>query len=113
MYRGKNRRLNSYKELGNEAFGKVGGWISFFFIAWVILGTPVLYLVLAAQNLNQLCVGTAGEIGTLAWTVIFAVVVAIPYIFIKTMNNIAWVSAFGMVAMIITVSAQLYFTFYI
>ncbi|KAI7852392.1 transmembrane amino acid transporter protein-domain-containing protein [Circinella umbellata] len=103
MYRGKNRRLNSYKELGNEAFGKVGGWLSFFFIAWVILGTPVLYLVLAAQNLNQLCAGTPGEIGTVVWTIIFAVIVAIPYIFIKTMNNIAWVSAFGMVAMIVTI----------
>ncbi|KAI9272672.1 transmembrane amino acid transporter protein-domain-containing protein [Phascolomyces articulosus] len=103
MYRGKNRRLNSYKELGNEAFGKIGGWLSFFFITWVVLGTPVLYLVLSAQNLDQLCKGTAGELGTFKWTIVWAVVVGIPYIFIKTMNNIAWVSAFGMVAMIVTI----------
>ena len=54
--------------------------------------------------MNQLCAGTAGELGRLKWTIIWCVVVAIPYIFIKSMNNVAWTSALGMVAIMGTVS---------
>ncbi|KAI9272657.1 transmembrane amino acid transporter protein-domain-containing protein [Phascolomyces articulosus] len=103
MYKGKNRRLASFKEIATESFGAIGGWVSFFFTTWIYLGTPVLYLVLAAQNMNQLCAGTAGEIGRLPWTIIWCVVVGIPYIFLKSMNNIAWTSAFGMIAIMGTI----------
>ncbi|KAG2217027.1 hypothetical protein INT45_003983, partial [Circinella minor] len=103
MYKGKSRRLASFKEIATESFGAIGGWVSFFFSTWIYLGTPVLYLVLAAQNMNQLCAGTAGELGRLKWTIIWCVVVAIPYIFIKSMNNVAWTSALGMVAIMVTI----------
>ncbi|KAI9278339.1 transmembrane amino acid transporter protein-domain-containing protein [Phascolomyces articulosus] len=103
MYKGKTRRLASYKEMGDEAFGKIGGWISFFFLTWMLIGTPILYLVLAAANLNQLCAGTAGEIGTFKWTIVWCVIVGIPYIFIKSMKEIALSSLIGAVTMIGTV----------
>ncbi|KAI9249743.1 transmembrane amino acid transporter protein-domain-containing protein [Phascolomyces articulosus] len=103
MYKGKERRLSSYKEIAEEAFGKIGGWVSFFFTTWIIVGTPITYVVLAAQNINQLCVGTAGEIGMVAWTIIWTVMVGIPYIFIKSINKIAWVSGFGAIAMTTTI----------
>ena len=80
------------------------GYVSFFFTTWIYLGTPILYLVLAAQNLNQLCAGTAGEIGRLPWTIIWCVVDGIVLIFIKSTNNVAWTSALGMVAIMATVS---------
>ncbi|KAI9272673.1 transmembrane amino acid transporter protein-domain-containing protein [Phascolomyces articulosus] len=103
MYKGKHRRLASYKELATESFGWIGGWVAFFFTFWILVGTPILYLVLAAQSLNQLCEGTAGEIGTFAWTIIWCVVVGIPFIFLKTMNNVAWASLFGAIAISATV----------
>ncbi|KAI7852396.1 transmembrane amino acid transporter protein-domain-containing protein [Circinella umbellata] len=103
MYKGKNRRLASYKEIATESFGAIGGWVSFFFTTWIYLGTPVLYLVLAAQNLNQLCAGTAGEIGNLAWTIIWCTVVGIPFLFAKSLNNVAWTSFTGLFAVMITI----------
>ncbi|KAI9272668.1 transmembrane amino acid transporter protein-domain-containing protein [Phascolomyces articulosus] len=103
MYKGKNRRLSSFKEIATESFGAIGGWVSFFFTTWIYIGTPILYLVLAASNLNQLCEGTAGEIGTLAWTIIWCVVVGIPYIFAKSLNNVAWTSFMGLFAVMVTI----------
>ncbi|KAI7852397.1 transmembrane amino acid transporter protein-domain-containing protein [Circinella umbellata] len=83
MYKGKERRLASFKEIATEAFGRIG--------------------VLAAQNLNQICAGTAGEIGRLPWTIIWCVVDGIVLIFIKSTNNVAWTSALGMVAIMVTI----------
>ncbi|KAI9272658.1 transmembrane amino acid transporter protein-domain-containing protein [Phascolomyces articulosus] len=98
MYKGKNKRLASFKEIATEAFGPIGGWVSFFFTSWIYLGTPILYIVLSAGNLNQICAGTAGEIGTIPWTIIWCAAIGIPYIFLKSMNNVAWTSAVGIVA---------------
>ncbi|KAG2220852.1 hypothetical protein INT45_010914 [Circinella minor] len=103
MYKGKGNRLSSYKELGDEAFGTFGGWVSFFCLSWMLIGTPILYLVLAAANMNQLCAGTAGEIGVFKWTIIWSVIVGIPYIFVKSMKEIALSSALGALTMIVTI----------
>ncbi|KAI9488806.1 transmembrane amino acid transporter protein-domain-containing protein [Zychaea mexicana] len=103
MYKGKHRRLASYKEVATEAFGAIGGWISFFFSTWIYIGTPLLYTVLSAANINQLCEGTAGEIGTIPWTIIFCGVIGIPYIFLKSMNNVAWTSFVGIIAIFGTI----------
>ena len=108
MYKGKGNRLSSYKELGDEAFGKFGGWVSFFCLSWMLIGTPILYLVLAAANMNQLCAGTAGEIGVFKWTIIWSVIVGIPYIFVKSMKEIALSSAFGALTMVVTVCHYYY-----
>ncbi|KAI9488811.1 transmembrane amino acid transporter protein-domain-containing protein [Zychaea mexicana] len=102
MYKGKNRRLASFKEIATTSFGSIGGWVSFFFTTWIYIGTAVLYVVLAASNLNQLCEGTAGELGTFAWTIIWCGVIGIPYIFAKSMNNVAWTSLLGLVAVMTT-----------
>ncbi|KAI8641430.1 transmembrane amino acid transporter protein-domain-containing protein [Parasitella parasitica] len=100
---GDKQRLATYKEVATAAFGATGGWITFFFNAWILLGGPVLYLVLSGQNLNALCKGTVAEIGDTPWIIISCIVVAIPFILVKTMKDIAWISALGVVAIVITV----------
>lgn len=50
---GEVKRLTTYKDVATAAFGTVGGWVTFFFNAWILLGGPVLYLVLSGQNINQ------------------------------------------------------------
>lgn len=104
MYRPRKQtsRLPSYKDVAEDAFGPVGGWVAFFFQAWILVGTPILYLVFCAANLNDLCAGSPGEIGIVPWTIIFCVVVAIPMIFLKTMKDIAWTSFVGVVAVLVT-----------
>ncbi|CEP13531.1 hypothetical protein [Parasitella parasitica] len=100
---GDKQRLATYKEVATASFGVVGGWVTFFFNAWILLGGPVLYLVLSGQNLNALCKGTVAEIGDTPWIIISCIVVAIPFILVKTMKDIAWISALGVVAIVITV----------
>ncbi|KAI8144640.1 transmembrane amino acid transporter protein-domain-containing protein [Fennellomyces sp. T-0311] len=96
-------RLTNYKDIATTAFGALGGWVVFFFNAWILLGAPVLYMVLSGDNLNQLCENTAGEIGPLPWTIISCVIVAIPFIIVKNMKEVAVMSAFGAIATLVTV----------
>ncbi|KAI9025206.1 transmembrane amino acid transporter protein-domain-containing protein [Phycomyces nitens] len=97
------KRLVNYKAIATESFGVIGGWVTFFFNAWILLGAPVLYMVLSGQNLNQLCKGTVGEIGSIYWTIISSVIVAIPFILVKSMKEVAWMSAFGATATVVVV----------
>ncbi|KAI9252596.1 transmembrane amino acid transporter protein-domain-containing protein [Sporodiniella umbellata] len=103
LYANGRTRLNTYKDVATAAFGAVGGWVTFFFNTWMVLGVPVLYMVLAGTNLNQLCKGTVGEIGHVPWTIICCVIIAIPYILIKSMKEVAWMSAFGALATLVVV----------
>ncbi|KAG2199101.1 hypothetical protein INT47_005105 [Mucor saturninus] len=103
LYANGKTRLTTYTEIAILAFGKVGGYITFFFNAWLLLGGPVLYLVLSGANMNQLCAGTVAEIGHIQWTIICACSVAIPFILVKNMKDVAWISALGVVVIFIVV----------
>jgi amino acid permease len=103
LYATGKTRLHTYKDIATACFGAIGGWVTFFFNAWILLGAPVLYMVLSGANLNQMCRGTVAEIGSIYWTIILSAAVAIPFVLLKTMKEIAWTSAFGVVAIFITV----------
>jgi amino acid permease len=103
LYANGKARLTTYKEVATSAFGWIGGWLTFFFNAWILLGAPILYMVLSGKNLNQLCANTAGEIGDTPWIIISCVIVAIPFIMVKTMKEVAWMSAFGALATLVVV----------
>lgn len=103
LYTNGRTRLNTYKDVATAAFGTLGGWVTFFFNTWMVLGVPVLYMVLAGTNLNQLCQGTVGEIGHVPWTIICCGIIAIPYVLIKSMKEVAWMSAFGALATLVVV----------
>ncbi|RCH93852.1 hypothetical protein CU098_005685 [Rhizopus stolonifer] len=103
LYANGKTRLATYKEVATSAFGRIGGYITYFFNVWILLGGPVLYLVLSGQNINQLCRGTVAEIGVVPWTIISCAVVAIPFIWLKTMKEVAIVSAIGMVTILTVV----------
>ena len=103
LYANDKGRLSTYKEIATTAFGSIGGWVTFFFNTWILLGVPVLYMVLAGTNLNQLCVGTSAEIGKVPWIIISAVVVAIPFVLVKTMKEVAWLSAFSTITIFVVV----------
>ncbi|GAA5812619.1 hypothetical protein MFLAVUS_006076 [Mucor flavus] len=103
LYANGTHRLHTYKEIATLAFGKIGGWIAFFFNAWILLGGPILYIVLSGQNMNQLCVGTVAEIGAVPWSIICAASVAIPFIMLKDMKDVSWISALGVIVIFIVV----------
>lgn len=101
-YNGKTR-LSSYQEVAEAAFGKIGGWISFFFTAVTLIGVPVLYLLLAGQNIHEAAAGTSAELTFPIWCIICAAVVAVPFVFFKSMKEVGFLSALGMLATVIVV----------
>ncbi|KAG2205167.1 hypothetical protein INT46_003476 [Mucor plumbeus] len=103
LYHNGRTRLSSYQEVAESAFGKIGGWISFFFTAITLIGVPVLYILLAGQNLHTVCKGTSGELTFPIWVIICSVIVTIPFIFFKSMKEVGFLSAFGMLATVIVV----------
>ncbi|KAI8991521.1 transmembrane amino acid transporter protein-domain-containing protein [Mycotypha africana] len=103
LYANGKTRLHTYKEIATTAYGWIGGWVTFFFNAWIVLGAPVLYMVLAGQNLNQLCKGTAGELGNTPWIIISCAIIAVPFVLVKTLKEVAWMSAFGALATVVVV----------
>ncbi|KAI8973524.1 transmembrane amino acid transporter protein-domain-containing protein [Mycotypha africana] len=103
LYANGKRRLGSYKEIATTCFGAVGGWVAFFFNTWILLGAPILYIVLSGSNLNELCAGTAADIGVLPWSIVSCVIVAIPFVLVKNMKEIAVMSALGATATLIVV----------
>ncbi|KAI7868933.1 transmembrane amino acid transporter protein-domain-containing protein [Spinellus fusiger] len=103
LYANGKSRLLTYKDVATASFGIVGGWVTFFFNAWILLGAPILYMVLSGTNLNQLCKGTAGELGVVPWIIISSSITAIPFVLVKSMKEVAWMSAFGAVATTVVV----------
>ncbi|KAG2216657.1 hypothetical protein INT45_007941, partial [Circinella minor] len=102
LYYGGSTRAKTVHEIAERAFGRTGGYLSLFFNAWILLGTPIIYFVLIGENMNQLCTGTVAEIGETKWSIIFIVSVAIPFVFMKTFDNLQWTSFVGSVAMVAT-----------
>ncbi|KAI9308299.1 transmembrane amino acid transporter protein-domain-containing protein, partial [Cunninghamella echinulata] len=98
-----NKRLLNYKDVATAAFGIVGGWVSFFFNAWVTLGAPILYMVLSGDNFHQLCKDTPAELDVNRWRIISCAIIAIPFIIVKNMKEVAFMSVFGVVATVIVV----------
>ncbi|CAO3652644.1 unnamed protein product [Cunninghamella blakesleeana] len=92
-----NKRLLNYKDVASSAFGAIGGWISFFFNAWVTLGGPILYTVLAGDNLHKLCMGTSAELDAIKWRIISVAIFAIPFILVKNMKEVAFMATFGVI----------------
>lgn len=103
LYANGKSRLYTYKDIATSAFGWIGGWITFFFNAWILLGVPVLYTVLGGTNMDKLCADTSADIGEAPWTIICGVVVAIPFILVKTMKEVAWLSAFSTITILVVV----------
>ncbi|KAI9471390.1 transmembrane amino acid transporter protein-domain-containing protein [Zychaea mexicana] len=93
-------RLPSFTAIAEDAFGQIGGYILFFFQAWILLGGPVLIFVLCGTNMNELCRGTSCQVGAVPWTIIFCAAVAIPLVFLKSMKDTGWTSILGTVAIV-------------
>ncbi|KAL0080648.1 transmembrane amino acid transporter protein-domain-containing protein [Phycomyces blakesleeanus] len=94
----KNKRLTSYQEVAEASFGAIGGWVAFFFTAVTLVGVPVLYLLLAGQNLHSVLQGTSGELTFPIWVIICAVLVTLPFVCFKSLKEIGFLSTFGVLS---------------
>ncbi|KAF9173764.1 hypothetical protein BGX21_009373 [Mortierella sp. AD011] len=99
-YNGKYR-LSSYQEVGRHAFGRVGLIAVWFFHTSIVIGAPVMYLILAGTELKSLI--NADALSVKAWVWISAAVVAVPFIAMKTLKEVAVMSVFGALATLVLV----------
>ncbi|KAG9326942.1 hypothetical protein KVV02_001892 [Mortierella alpina] len=100
-YNGKYR-LSSYQEIGRHAFGKPGLIAVWFFHSSIVLGAPIMYLILSGTQLKGLV--HADAISTKAWIWISAAVVAVPFVTMKTLKEVAVMSVFGALATVVLVA---------
>ncbi|KAL1924326.1 uncharacterized protein VTP21DRAFT_7361 [Calcarisporiella thermophila] len=102
-YKGAEHRLSSYMDAGEHAFGKVGKYLVTFFYFIILLGTPILYLILAGDNFQQLLFPLGVNLGMKAWTFILAAIMAAPFVLTKTMKEVAILSIFGALTTTVTI----------
>ncbi|KAI8987699.1 transmembrane amino acid transporter protein-domain-containing protein [Mycotypha africana] len=103
MYYDGQKRLGSYQEIAEEAFGKIGGWLSFFFTSIILVGVPVLYLLLSGQNLHTVAQGTSAELTFPIWTIICTAICAAPYLFFRNLKEISLLGIFGMLSTVVVI----------
>ncbi|KAG2190251.1 hypothetical protein INT46_006926 [Mucor plumbeus] len=103
MYYDGKTRLSSYQEVATAAFGAIGGWIAFFFTAITLVGVPVLYLLLSGLNLHNVAKGSSAELTFPIWVIICTCIVAIPFLFFRSLKEMGFLSIFGMLSTVIVV----------
>ncbi|ORX54027.1 hypothetical protein DM01DRAFT_1335877 [Hesseltinella vesiculosa] len=103
LYHNGKTRLSSYYEVAEDAFGRVGYWLAFFFTFIILLGVPTVYMMLAGMNLNSIAQGSSAELSPGLWTVICCVIVSVPFVFFKSLKEVGFFSAFGTLATLITI----------
>ncbi|KAG0244277.1 transmembrane amino acid transporter protein-domain-containing protein [Mortierella sp. GBAus27b] len=99
-YNGKYR-LSSYQEIGRHAFGKPGLIAVWFFHTSIVLGAPIMYLILSGTQMKGLVTGV--DISSKAWIWICAAIVAVPFVAMKTLKEVAVMSVFGALATVVLV----------
>lgn len=103
IYYDGQRRLSSYQEVAREAFGVIGGWLAFFFTAITLVGVPVLYLLLSGLNIHNVAQGSKAELTFPIWVIICACIVAIPFLFFRSLKEVGVMSAFGMLTTVVVI----------
>ncbi|KAG0232341.1 hypothetical protein BGX31_005188 [Mortierella sp. GBA43] len=91
-YNGKFR-LSSYHEVGQHAFGRAGLIAVWFFHTSIILGAPIMYLILSGTEMKRLVYGV--DISAKDWIWLCAAVVAVPFVSMRTLKEVAIMSVFG------------------
>ncbi|CAG8440001.1 5564_t:CDS:2 [Scutellospora calospora] len=88
----RKRCLNSYGDIGYQAFGNFGRYFMVgIFNSTILLGVPVLFFILAGQSLDSLVDQIWNiQLGVRVWTSISAAIVALPFIFTKTLKEANW-----------------------
>ncbi|KAK5815707.1 hypothetical protein F5H01DRAFT_405813 [Linnemannia elongata] len=86
--------------IDGHAFGKVGLWTVWFFYATTVIGGSVMFLILAGTGLKPMF---ALDISARSWIWICAIIVAVPFVLIKTMKEAVITSVLGALATVVLV----------
>ncbi|KAK9721372.1 hypothetical protein K7432_003479 [Basidiobolus ranarum] len=97
------KRLNNFSEVGQVAFGNSGRALVNFFTGSMLFGSSALFFILASINLRQLFQEALPSWKVTHWIVICTVMIWPPFVFMKTLKEVAILSFFGAFATVIMV----------
>ncbi|KAI7897134.1 transmembrane amino acid transporter protein-domain-containing protein [Mucor mucedo] len=94
-----NRRLKDYADIGFAAFGRPGQFIGSLFSLLMLFLTPTIYVILASENISDIL----SQYGFIwldrrACIWIIAVVVGVPFILVRNMKDVSFLSTFASMA---------------
>ncbi|RKP40088.1 transmembrane amino acid transporter protein-domain-containing protein [Dimargaris cristalligena] len=95
LYTADGRRLNSFSEVAGAAFGPHGRRVTRVFKDVSSVGTCTLFMILAGYNLNAIFTPDAALAGVRYWIIICSVVVTVPYVIMRTIQDAVIMSIFG------------------
>ncbi|CAG8761601.1 22887_t:CDS:2, partial [Dentiscutata erythropus] len=104
-YDGKNR-LSTYADIGYHAYGNVGKYILIGLNNIILLGIPIFFLLIAGKNLDNLVtVHFEIHVETRIWICIAAALITIPFILMKSLKDVFFLSIFGALSTLVSVIA--------
>ncbi|KAJ1655358.1 hypothetical protein IWQ61_004881 [Dispira simplex] len=95
LYAVQGVRLASFSDAAGAAYGTRGRIVTRIFKDVSSIGTCTLFLILAGYNLNALLTPQGGLLGVKGWIIASMVVVTIPYVAMKTIQDAVVMSVFG------------------
>ncbi|KAK9720603.1 hypothetical protein K7432_004064 [Basidiobolus ranarum] len=96
-------RLDDYPSIAEAAFGKFGKYFIRTFNYSILLGTSCVYILLAGLNIHTLVQKLDVNIDLKIWIIIAACVIWVPFVCLKSIKEIALMSAFGALATLVVV----------
>ncbi|CAG8483178.1 6315_t:CDS:2 [Scutellospora calospora] len=105
-YDGKTR-LNSYADIGYHAYGNIGKYLLVgIFNNAILIGIPIFLLLIAGKNLDNLVtVHFETHLGIRVWICIAAALISIPFILMKSLKDVFFLSIFGALSTLFSVIA--------
>ncbi|KAI8067442.1 transmembrane amino acid transporter protein-domain-containing protein [Thamnidium elegans] len=99
LYGVQHDRLKDYADIGLAAFGKPGQIIGYLFSQSMLFLTPTIYIILASQNISDILTYYGFiwlNTKTCIW--IIAVIIGIPFILVRNMKDVSFLSTFASMA---------------
>ncbi|KXN73326.1 hypothetical protein CONCODRAFT_77452 [Conidiobolus coronatus NRRL 28638] len=96
-------RLETYGDVGKEAFGKPGKIIVEIFSALVNLGSSILYVIFIGENFQRLSKDWGYDMNVKYWNIIAGVIVTLPVVLIKSLKEATLLGLFGALASVVVV----------
>ncbi|KAJ1659829.1 hypothetical protein IWQ61_001139 [Dispira simplex] len=98
LYSQEGKRMGSYPEIGLASFGKVGKYVVLVLHYSICLGSACVYINVAGSSVYELAKAMDIAVPFQLWIVIAALLVWLPFAFVKSMKEVAILAIFGVVA---------------
>ncbi|ORX81387.1 hypothetical protein K493DRAFT_316502 [Basidiobolus meristosporus CBS 931.73] len=95
LYANPEKRMNTYTDIGQASFGIVGKVAVWFFHNSIVIGGPIVYMILAGGNIQQLVSQLGVTLKKEYWIMICAATVFVPFVTFKNIREVTVLSFFG------------------